>query len=476
RTTLLATAVVALALLVGATALLLVLQRSLARSGDDASRARVQDLAALASAGVLPPLLRVPAEDDVAQAVGGGGEVVAASASLRGVGPLVPDAPTGEPRATTVEGVPDGAEREAYRVWSVRADTPEGPVTVSVGRSLETVRDTLATVQVLLALGLPPLLGLLAYTTWVVVGRALRPVESIRAEVADVTGRALDRRVPVPPADDEVGRLARTMNAMLDRLEEASARQRRFVADASHELQGPLASLRAQLEVALAHPEATDWPATARALLADGARLERLVRDLLLLAREDEAPAPLAPVLVDLDDVVLEEAARVRTTAPVPVLTHEVSAAPVRGEREALARLVRNLLDNATRHAASTVRVGLAVQDGTAILTVADDGLGVPASDRDRIFDRFVRLEDARSRGGSVPAASSPGAGGTGLGLALVRAVADRHGGSVRVEDAAPGARFVVHVPADTAPDSVRDAAQRRPGGSGASRSATTTP
>jgi signal transduction histidine kinase len=495
RTTLLATVVVALALLLGAVTLVLVLDRALTRSGDDAARARVADLAALASAGALPATLPVTGEDDVAQVVGPEGRVVTASATLRDAGPLLARTPVipgprgGDPTVATVEDVPDGAEREAYRVWAARAGTPDGPVTVSVGTSLESVRETVTTLQTVLAVGLPPLLALLALTTWVVVGRALRPVEAIRAEVADVSVRALDRRVPVPSGDDEVARLARTMNAMLDRLEEASTRQRAFVADASHELQGPLAALRAELEVALTRPGATDWAATARALLDDSARLERLVRDLLFLARTDEAPVPERR-LVDLDDVVLEEATRVRGTAPVPVDTRDVSAAPVHGSRDELARLARNLLDNAARHARTRVRVSLAVvaegsaaegsagaaagdgssDGGTAdtvvVLTVTDDGPGVPAGARERVFDRFVRLDDARTPSDDArtpsddtrtPAGEPPvgaPAAGTGLGLAIVRAVAGRHGGTVAVEDAEPGARFVVRLPPDvpTAP------------------------
>ncbi len=194
---------------------------------------------------------------------------------------------------------------------------------------------------------------------WVVVGRALHPVEGIRSEVAAISHRELDRRVPVPPTDDEVSRLAETMNSMLARLETAAEQQRDFVANASHDLQSPLASFRTQLEVALAHPEATDWPTTAAALHDEGDRMERLVRDLLFLAREDAGDTQRRQQLVDLDDVVLEESARVRASGTTVVDTSRVTAAPVRGNRDDLARLVRNLLENARDHAEGLIDVTL---------------------------------------------------------------------------------------------------------------------
>jgi signal transduction histidine kinase len=242
----------------------------------------------------------------------------------------------------------------------------------------------------------------------------------------------------VAPTADEIGRLARTMNEMLDRLEAASERQRHFVADASHELQSPLTSFRAQLEVALAHPAATDWAVLAADLLADSERMERLVRDLLFLARVDSTPAPPAADPVDFDDIVLDEAARLRAGTRVRLDTSRVSAAPVRGSRDELTRLTRNLLENAARHAASTVCVGLTYSGETAQLVVEDDGPGVPPEQHERIFDRFVRIDDARSRH----------SGGTGLGLAIVKAIAERHGGTVAVQNGCGGARFVVRLPA----------------------------
>jgi signal transduction histidine kinase len=240
----------------------------------------------------------------------------------------------------------------------------------------------------------------------------------------------------VPATGDEVSRLATTMNAMLDRLQEGSRRQRAFVADASHELQSPLTALRSELEVALAQRD-NDWKQTARSLLVDTDEMERLVRDLLYLARTQDTTAPPGDGLLDLDDVVLEEVTRLRGTTDVQILTTEVSAAPVHGDGDALRRLVRNLLENAVRHARSCVRVRLGSGPGVVRLEVADDGPGVATADRERVFDRFFASSRARTRGT-----------GSGLGLAIARELAIRHGGSLRVTDGdLAGAHFVFLLP-----------------------------
>jgi signal transduction histidine kinase len=429
--------VVGVALAVGAAALLLTLRHSLVRSGDDVARLRAQDLATLAERDALPPTLPVPSEDDVAQVLDASGAVVAGSAGHRGGAPIASFTPPGdEPAVRTIE-LRDNGEAEPYRVWGLRAGEPGREYTVYVATSLEAVDETVATLRGALVVGLPALLLVLAGISWVLLGRALRPVEAIRSEVADISEHALDRRVPVPDTADEIGRLARTMNAMLDRLQAASQQQRSFLADASHELQSPLAAFRAQLEVALAHPDAVDLRATASALHAESQRMERLVRDLLFLARSADGPAPARGSRIDLDDIVLDEAARLRATTAVRIDTSRVSGAPLLGSADELTRLARNLLENAERHAASTVRAALTSEEGTVRLIVEDDGPGVAPDQRQRIFDRFTRVDGARARD----------VGGTGLGLAIVKDVVDRHGGTVSVEDCEPGARFVVELP-----------------------------
>jgi len=442
KMTVLATLVAVIAVGISAVALLVVLRHSLERAGDDAAKTRVQDLAALATSGTLPALLTVPNDEDIAQVVDASGAVLAGSTGHTGRG-IATFAPEGTaPVVRMVRDVPDDNELIDFRVWAKRAQTPDGPVTVYIGTSLDSVNETIATVRRVLLLILPPLLALLAVASWVLVGRALRPVEAIRAEVADISGRALDRRVPVPPNRDEIGRLASTMNEMLDRLQAASERQRKFVADASHELQSPIAALRTQLEVAIAQPATTDWAATSSDLLAESRHMERLVRDLLFLARSDGEESVRRIEPVDLDDIVLEEATRLRSSARVGVDASGVSAAPLSGNRDELTRLVRNLLENAEHHAESGVRIKLSAEGHEIILVVEDDGPGVAPAERERIFQRFTRLDEARSRHN----------GGTGLGLAIVKEITERHGGTVCVESAAPGARFAVRLPQTQVP------------------------
>jgi signal transduction histidine kinase len=318
------------------------------------------------------------------------------------------------------------------------ADTPRGQRTVLVARSTEAVGEAVAAVSGLLAVGLPLLLAVVAVTTWVVVGRALAPVEAMRAEVDEISAAALHRRVPDPPADDEIGRLARTMNRMLGRLEQAQVRQRRLVADASHELRSPVATIRQHAEVALAHPGRASAAELAATVLAEDLRLQRLTEDLLLLTRADEQSLALRRRPVDLDDLVFEEAGRLRDATGLRVDTTAVSAGRVAGDAAGLRRVLRNLGDNASRHARERVALSVAERDATVVLAVDDDGPGIPDADRERVFERFVRLDGARARDD----------GGSGLGLAIVAELVAAHGGTV-VAAAGPlgGARVEVTLP-----------------------------
>jgi signal transduction histidine kinase len=301
-----------------------------------------------------------------------------------------------------------------------------------VAGSLEPVDNSTNSLEHLLLIGLPILLVLVGATTWVVTGRALRPVEAIRTEVEAIGADDLHRRVPESRPADEVGRLAHTMNAMLARLEDATDRQRRFVADASHELRSPLTGIRTQLEVDLAHPEAADWQATERDVLDDTIRLQCLVDDLLVLARTDASTSDSAHrESVDLDEIVLTEARRLRSRTHHRIETVGVSGAQIEGHRDQLTRAVRNLLDNAARHATSMVTVVLAENDSVVTLIVADDGPGIPSDQHAGIFERFSRLDDARDRD----------TGGTGLGLAITHEVVTSHGGTITANNH-DGAQF----------------------------------
>lgn len=423
-------------------ALVATLSRSLAGSEDALSRSRAADLAALAEAGSLPDVLAEETEDTVAQVVSDSGAVLAASPNIAGRAPITDGAPVDEPVVRELRGVPDPDESNRFRIWSARAETATGPVTVYVGHSLETVTEVTSRLALSLLVGVPLLVVLLGTGTWLLVGRTLRPVEGIRSEVARISHEHLDRRVPQPGYDDEVGRLASTMNEMLERLEASAVRQRDFVANAAHELKTPLASSRTALEVALAHDEDAEWRDVASDLLADGERMDRLVQDLLFLARHEETAAAMAAP-VDLDDVVLAEATAASARSGVPVDTREVSAGPVLGRREELGRLVRNLLDNATAYARERVQVELGLAGRQVVLVVSDDGPGVAEADRERVFERFYRGDPSRSRSGPA---------GAGLGLAIARAVAEGHGGTLRLEPdglhtAEQGARFVLRLP-----------------------------
>ena len=242
-----------------------------------------------------------------------------------------------------------------------------------------------------------------------------------------------------PPGDDEVARLARTMNDMLERVDDASQRQRRFVADASHELRSPLTRIRTELEVDLAHPDQADLLATHASVLDETVGLQRLADDLLLVARADEGDAgePRREV-VDLDDIVLRVARRLRADDRVRVDLAGVGAGRVLGDPDRLARLVGNLADNAVRHASSSVAFSLS-DDGTeVVLAVADDGPGVPEDERDRIFERFARVDGART--------ASTG-GGRGSASPSPETSPGQHGGTLVLDATVAGARFVLTLP-----------------------------
>jgi signal transduction histidine kinase len=431
RTTLAAVLVVGLALLFGAVAMVVVLRTILTDEVRTSARLRAEDVAGTLGAGVRADL---GTNDDVAIQVLHDGVVIAAGGSAPAGRPLTDLAP-GHSARISVPGDDAG--------FLAAATSAPGGRVVLVARSLEHVEDATRIVTVLLAAGIPALLLVVAGTTWLVTGRALAPVERIRREVEAITATELHRRVPVPAGGDEIARLASTMNAMLDRLEAAATRQRRFVADASHELRSPVTTLRAHAEATLAAPERASTEALAEVVLAEALRLQALVDDLLLLARADEGGGAAGARPVDLDDLVFEEATRLRASG-VQVETTGVSAGRVAGDAATLRRVVRNLADNAARHARSRVAFSLRREAGAVRLAVDDDGDGVPAGERERVFGRFVRLDEARARDG----------GGAGLGLAIVREVVQAGGGTSRITTSAlGGARVELSLPALGDPD-----------------------
>ncbi|WP_145908010.1 sensor histidine kinase [Kitasatospora viridis] len=437
RATLGASAVVAIALAVASLSLLGLLDANLLHNAEADADAQAAAVAQAAVAGKLDPLLPPTHGADFIQVVSESGQVLTSSQNLTGHPPISPTRPTvpGTIRSTWDVGPLGDDYRQ--RVVQVTTETEGGLVTVYAGTSLRDADAADNTTSAALLVGVPLLLVTVAGVTWWVTGRALRPVEAIRAEVAEISDRDLHRRVPVPATHDEIARLALTMNATLDRLESSGQRQRQFIADASHELRSPITVLRTQLEVALAVRDPAAWPELISGALEDTDRLQHLAADLLLLARIDAAePLPSQPL--DLTELV-REAIDKRRGDRLPIRAELAGDVQVIGSGLWLTRVVTNLLDNAQRFAERTVEVRLtrAPEDGLAVLEVTDDGPGIPPADRERVFERFTRLDDARSRDH----------GGAGLGLAIARDLAYHHHGTLNAEDAERGARFVLRLP-----------------------------
>ncbi|WBC14838.1 HAMP domain-containing sensor histidine kinase [Micromonospora sp. WMMA1998] len=422
---------------------------TLQRSVDEEALRTADAVALLTAEDALPDPLPVAGGQLRVQVVDGQARIRAASIDADRLVPMLgPDElRPGQRQRLVVDGQRVGMSGPV-RVVTVPAGTPQEPRTVLVAKSLSDVRHSLHVVRNLLLVGFPLLVAGLAVVAWRVVGATLRPVEELRSGAAEITGRAGTERLPVPAGQDEIHRLAVTLNDMLDRLAASRDRQRAFVADAAHELRSPLTNMRTELEVARRLGGDTDWPAVADDLLADTERLGRLVDDLLLLARLDEQvarPSPVGPV--ELGGLLRVVAARY-PSPPVRLVVPD-GAWWVEGDPGELRRVLVNLVDNALRHAHGAVELAVTGPAGAYhLVTVTDDGPGVPAADRERVFARFTRLDDARARD----------AGGAGLGLAIVRELVRRAGGTVELTDATPGAvapglRATVRLPALAEPD-----------------------
>lgn len=356
--------------------------------------------------------------------------VVASTANLAGQPPLDLPSQPGTDVTGTVRGL--SVDDDAFRFLSRSV----GDLRLYVGTTYDIVAESTTALAGSLALTVPIVVVFMSGLVWSLVGRTLRPVEAIRSEVASIGSEDLGRRVPAPGTGDEIDRLAATMNQMLERLETSIGRQQRFVADASHELRIPITRLRSELELMLwSGPGDADWPGLT-SLLEETVSMQAIVEDLLYLARLDASTdVQMSPV--DLDDIVLEQVSRKDTVEDVEVRLEGLSAVLVHGDKSQLSRALRNLLYNAQRHATSTVWVSLSESNGEAILSVRDDGTGVPVDAAARIFERFGRIDEARSAD----------AGGTGLGLAIARDIIERHGGRLVLTNAGePGANFEIRL------------------------------
>ncbi|NJC13834.1 signal transduction histidine kinase [Micromonospora profundi] len=434
------------ALALGGVVLLGTLGYVLQRTVDTEAFRTADAVALLAAEDALPDPLPVAGGQVRVQVIDAQGRIRAASIDADRLVPMVRPERLDTGRRQRLEAP---AERVGLvgpvRVVAVPAGTAADPLTVLVARSMADVRHSTHVVRTILLVAFPLLVAALAAVAWRVVGATLRPVEALRRGAEEITGRAGAGRLPVPASADEIHRLAVTLNGMLDRLETARDRQRAFVSDAAHELRSPLTNIRTELEVAQRLADRTDWTAVTANLLADTERLSRLVDDLLLLARLDETPVARLTGPVELGALLSEVAARY-PSPPVRVVPYPGPLWTV-GNADELRRVLANLVDNAVRHAhESVVLAAEPSHDGAYhLVTVTDDGPGIPAADRDRVFDRFTRLDDGRGRDD----------GGAGLGLAIVRELVRRAGGTITLTTATATATDNAATTDSTAADSI---------------------
>lgn len=417
---------VAVALAIGSVTLYAVLTLVSYRSVDDAGAATAVEVADLVDRGRLPDPIPVTG-NQIVQVVDSRDRVVSASVNAdRLTALLLPDE-IGTAVSSTVEvpGSRVGLD-SPLRATATRAGPSDARRTVVVAQQFEDIEHSQRILRTTLLVTYPLLLAVLALIAWRVVGAALRPVESLRAAAERISGSGQDSRLPVSASRDEIHALAVTLNSMLDRLASSRARQRSFVADAAHELRSPLASMQTQLDVAYHIGESSPGDDDLR---AEVVRMTGLVDDLLVLARLDTDTVPdRAHESVPVDPVVDEVVGRYAgARVPVRVTRHEDLHADA--PRDELRRSLDNLVGNAVRHATSHVDVASYAEEGRVVLSVTDDGAGIAAADRERVLERFTRLDEGRDRE----------AGGSGLGLAIVRELAERNGGEIRLQDGAGG-------------------------------------
>jgi signal transduction histidine kinase len=426
RSTAAAVVVVAVAMALGAAVLLLLLQRALITTVSEAADGRAADVASqVGEEGVSAlsvDLAKTTRASQIIQVLDSSGRIVAASSARAETTALTHLRPTPDAvERAEVGEMPLLDDDHDYLIVARGVENGGQAYVVVVASSVETQRATVATVTEYLAIGFPVLLLVVGGASWMLAGQALRPVERIRTRVQGIESSDLTERVPVPETDDEIARLAATMNEMLDRLQAGQATQRRFVADASHELRSPLATVAAGLDVIEPSARGATWQGLHEMMRGEAERMGRLVENLLLLAKADDAALPMQRAEVDLDDLVESEVMRLREGTSQLKVTTDVHPVRVHGDPLRLSQLIRNLVDNAAVAAHSAVRLSTAEQDGHAVVTIEDDGDGIPEADRLRVFERFVRLDASRARS----------SGGSGLGLSIVQEIIKAHHGTV---------------------------------------------
>ncbi|MFZ0013707.1 MAG: HAMP domain-containing sensor histidine kinase [Acidimicrobiia bacterium] len=435
RVTLIATIAVALVLTAAAVFLVVRQQSVLTATMDRGLTQRADDIEAAISESGSPQGFAPVGEEGFVELLGSDSKVVATTPNLVGRPPLDLPSDPGTDTIGTVTGL--SVDDDSFRFIS---RSLAGGLHLYVGTTYDVVGESAAALAGSLAMVVPLVVALVGALVWWLVGRTLRPVEEIRSEVASIGSEHLDRRVSAPATGDEIDRLAITMNQMLERIQSSVAREQRFVADASHELRIPLTRLRSEIEVMKAGRAKSLAGRSLESVLDEVIAMQALVEDLLYLARLDASvEVELSPV--DLDDVVLEGVHSVGGRDGIDVQLGDVSAVLVLANRNQLSRALANILYNAHRHALTRVDVSLREAGREAIISVRDDGPGVPVEASEGIFDRFARVDEARSTD----------TGGTGLGLAIARDIVERNGGRLAlVNPGERGALFEIHLPVDT--------------------------
>ena len=442
RATIGASLVLAVALVVGALAAAGLLRRALSSDARSLLVDRVDEVQTQIADGLLTRVLPATGREvGQVQVVDAAGQVVAVTLGLADTTRLdVIAAPAvGHDSTATVDGKAiGGVPGQEYRVVARTVDTGVGQLTIYAVTSLDAADRAERYLRNALFIGLPLQVALAAWLISRVVARALAPVDSMRAEVDRIEAADLSGRVHASSSDDEIAKLGLTLNRMLDRLEEAASRQQLFAAAASHELRSPLSTIRTELEVGLAYPDRAEWSKVAEDSLIEVARLEELTRDLRMLTRSRSMQASAA-VPIDLPAVVAAEVALRRPDRGVAYHTHLMSA-EIAADPDAVVRVLRNLFDNAERHAVANIGVVVTQETNGVTLTVANDGPAVPSGDLERIFESFMRLDEARSLD----------IGGSGLGLAIVRSIMSELGGSIIAAPVDTGAEFRAWFPLRT--------------------------
>ncbi len=418
-------------LVIGAFAFAQLFELQLIENLDTSLRTQANDRARAVDAGLDPETQLTTDERETAVVVfSANGEVLANRGFVDPSG-LVGLSP-GESMSRPLEVLEEGSdgqieiEREDLRLYVAQP----GQSRVIVASKLERVGDTVDQARALLVVGLPLIALTGTALLWFVVGRALGPVDRMRRDaeaIAELSraGAGRDQRVHDPETKDELGRLASTLNHMLAQLDANAAVLRRFVSDSSHEIRSPITNIRARIETA--RPE--EWSEARADVIGEVERIERIIDDLTYLARSDEGRVERASERIELDELLFAEMSRLQRSGSVAVDGSEIEPIVISGDRGQIERAIRNLVDNAERHASAKIRLAVTMLDGSAVIEIDDDGPGIPVDERIRVFERFVRLDESRQRA----------SGGTGLGLAIVTEIVAHQGGEVSVETAPLG-------------------------------------